>query len=109
MKNFLLAVALLSIGTAVAADYSNLSLTEKAAILKQKVIEVCHKEMNDAVAKMDLNEDQRQKLGLEPTKKMCECTGRKLENRVRKGLEVDPDLYYKYKEECGDAVLHRKH
>ena len=73
MKNFLLAVALLPIGTAVAADYSNLSLTERAAILKQKIIEVCHKEIDDGAAKMGVDEDLKQKLGLEPlTKKVCE-------------------------------------
>ena len=91
MKNFLLAVVLLSIGTAVAADSDNLSLTAKAAKVKQMI----------ALAPF--------------AKKVCECQGRKFENRVRKGLGVGRDesdfasLYKKSREECIDAVQHRKH
>ncbi|SFG87901.1 Uncharacterised protein [Neisseria elongata] len=116
MKNFLLAVVLLSIGTAVAADSDNLSLTAKAAKVKQMIIELCHRDVEDGTAKMGLDEDLKQKLALAPfAKKVCECQGRKFENRVRKGLGVGRDesdfasLYKKSREECIDAVQHRKH
>lgn len=117
MKNFLLAVALLSIGTAgtaVAAGSDNLSLTAKAAKVKQIITEYCHENSEDNSDKSGLYED----LKLNPeqfTKKMCECQGRKFENHVRKGLEVPLDvsgftsLYNKYVTECFVAVRHRKH
>jgi len=116
MKNFLLAVALLSIGTAgtaVAAGSDNLSLTAKAAKAKQTITEFCYKNIDDGAAKEGLDEDQRQKLASRPLiKKLCECQGRKFENHVRKGLEMPLDvsgfasLYDKYAKECTDVVLH---
>ncbi|WP_239995255.1 helix-turn-helix domain-containing protein [Neisseria lactamica] len=62
MKNFLLAVALLSIGTAAAAGADNLSLTAKAKAAKarQMVTEACYKDIDDGAAKEGLDEDQRQ-------------------------------------------------
>ncbi|ARB04011.1 hypothetical protein [Neisseria lactamica] len=114
MKNFLLAVALLSIGTAAAAGADNLSLTAKAKAAKarQMVTEACYKDIDDGAAKEGLDEDQRQKLASTPLiKKLCECQGRKLENRLLKGLVIGPDtdfmsLYQKDRKECADAVLH---
>ena len=90
MKNFLLAVVLLSIGTAVAADSDNLSLTAKAAKVKQMIIELCHRDVEDGTAKMGLDEDLKQKLALAPFADFA-------------------SLYKKSREECIDAVQHRKH
>ena len=113
MKNFLLAVALLSIGTAAAAGADNLSLTAKAKAAKarQMVTEACYKDIDDGAAKEGLDEDQRQKLAPTPLiKKLCECQGRELENRLLKGLVIGSDtdfmsLYQKDRKECADVFL----
>lgn len=112
MKNFLLAVALLSIGTAVAAGSDNLSLTAKAAKARQMATEACYKDLDDGAAKEGLDEDGRQELASTPLiKNLCECQGRKFENRLLKGWVIGSatdfiSLYQKDRKECVDAVLH---
>lgn len=113
MKNFLLAVALLSIGTAAAAGADNLSLTTKAKAAKarQMLTEACYKDLDDGAVEKGLNEDLRRKLASAPfIKEFCECQGRKLEDRLLKGLVVGPEtdlapLLQQDRKECADAFL----
>ncbi|WP_308029283.1 hypothetical protein [Neisseria lactamica] len=111
MKNFLLAVALLSIGTAAAASADNLSLTAKAAKARQMLTEACYKDLDDGAVEKGLSKDLRRELASAPfIKEFCECQGRKLEDRLLKGLVVGPEtdlapLLQQDRKECADAFL----
>lgn len=111
MKNFLLAVALLSIGTAVAAGSDG--LTKRAAELQipggvnQMMKEKCFTEFNTRVEEQQgsrLSTSQLLKLG-----ELCECTGKKYESLIKRigvkkfvTMDVEP-LYGKFLRECRDA------
>ncbi len=89
MKNFLLAVALLSIGTAVAGPNDRFTYTKKqiqhlAKEGKQLVTEKCIADLQEtAIATNNLDAyltSDRYRRG----KEVCECTGKKYENYINR-------------------------
>lgn len=110
MKNFLLAVALLSIGTAVAAGSDDLT-NQAAENLNQIMRGQCLTDLNTGIEKQKgspLSASEVLSIG-----EICECTGKKYESLVKRiGLNkwatmIDSPsyapLYGKFVKKCKDA------
>lgn len=113
MKNFLLAVALLSIGTAVAAGSNNqisrnrsAEVTKEAKAAKNFTTNWC------SVAYKQAFEEQGEPFtpGLEKlVKELCECKGKKVENYVKRtGSLPAESADVKFEKEC-KAAMDRKY